>query len=46
MENYNMQFNVRKVRIYQNDYRPSTSFPRFLKAVWSIILMGRSPINN
>lgn len=44
MENYNMHFNVRKARIYKNDYRPATSLPRFFKAVWSVILMGRSPI--
>jgi hypothetical protein len=45
MENKRMSYEVNQTRIYKDAYRPSSNLSRFFKAVWSIILVGDSPIS-
>lgn len=46
MEKNNMQYHVRQTLIHKDVYRPSPSLGRFAKFIFSIILMGQSPINH
>ncbi|MEO5682830.1 MAG: hypothetical protein ABIQ88_09320 [Chitinophagaceae bacterium] len=46
MENSNMYYDVRKTMIHKNVYRPSSNLGRFAKFLFSIIVVGQSPIQN
>ncbi len=46
MEKNNMQCHVRQTLIHKNVYRPSPSVGRFAKFIFSILLVGQSPINH
>jgi hypothetical protein len=44
MEKTNMYYNVRQTMIHKHVYR-SSNLSRFVKFLWSIILVGQSPIH-
>ena len=46
MEKNNMQYYVRQTLIHKDVYRPSSKPWPFRKFIFSIILMGQSPINH
>ncbi len=46
MEKNNIQYHVRQTMIHKNMYRPSSSLGRFARFIFSIILVGQSPINH
>jgi hypothetical protein len=46
MEKNNMYYNVHQTMIHKQVYRPSSNLSRFVKILWSIIVMGQSPINH
>jgi hypothetical protein len=46
MEKNNMQYHVRQSSIHKNVYRPSSSLSSFARFIFSIILVGQSPINH
>jgi hypothetical protein len=46
MEKNNMYYSVQQTMIHKNVYRPSSNFTRFARFLWSIILVGQSPINH
>ena len=39
-----MYFDTRKAKIYKDMYRPSTRISRFLGAILSILLVGKSQV--
>ena len=39
-----LQYQVRKARIYKDMYRPSPSLTRFLVALLSVLINGRSQV--
>jgi hypothetical protein len=41
-----MYYNVHQTMIHRNVYRPSSNLSRFVKFLWSIILVGQSPIHH
>jgi hypothetical protein len=43
MKKEQLQYEVRKTRIYKNIYRPSSNPSRFLSTLLSILLNGQSP---
>lgn len=45
-KNNNMYYNVHQTMIHKSVYRPSSNLSRFAKFLWSIILVGQSPINH
>lgn len=45
MEKNNLQYYVRQTQIHKNVYRPSSSVGRFARFIFSILLVGQSPIN-
>jgi hypothetical protein len=46
MKRNDMYFNVHQTKIHEGVYRPSSNLSRFAKFLWSIILVGQSPINH
>ena len=46
MEKNNMYYNVHQTRIHKNVYRPSNSLSSLARFLWSIIVMGQSPIQH
>jgi len=44
MKNEQLQYEVRKTRIYKGIYRPSSNPTRFLTTLLSIILRGQSQV--
>jgi hypothetical protein len=45
MEKNNMQHHIQQTMIHRNVYRPSSSVTRFARFIFSILLVGQSPIN-
>ena len=46
MEKNNMYYDVQQTMIHKSVYRPSSNLSRFAKFLWSIILVGQSPIHH
>ena len=46
MEKNSMYYNVHQTKIHQEVYKPSSNLARFAKFLWSIILVGQSPIHH
>ncbi|HSC36638.1 MAG TPA: hypothetical protein VLD19_02155 [Chitinophagaceae bacterium] len=46
MEKNNMYYNVHQTMIHKKVYRPSNSLSNFVRFLWSIILVGQSPIQH
>jgi hypothetical protein len=46
MEKTNMYYNIQQTMINKTVYRPSSNLSRFVKFLWSIVLVGHSPINH
>jgi hypothetical protein len=46
MEKTNMYYNVQQTMINKAVYRRSSNISRFVKFLWSIVLVGQSPINH
>jgi len=46
MERSNMYYDVHKTMIHKNVYRPSSNLSRFARFLFSIILVGQSPIQH
>ena len=40
----NLQYDVRKTRIYKDIYRPSSNLSRFFGTLLSVLLHGQSPL--
>ena len=43
MQKNRMYFEMQKVKIYKDSYRPSSNLLHFLRGLLSVILIGRSP---
>jgi hypothetical protein len=46
MEKNNMYFDVHKVKILKDYYRPSTNLTRFIKSLFTVVFSGQSPFGN
>jgi len=46
MERSNMYYDVHQTMIHKNVYRPSSNLSRFAKFLFTIILIGQSPIQH
>jgi len=46
MKNDQLQYDVRKARIYKDIYRPSSSLSRFLGTLLAVILQGQSQVGS
>jgi ubiquitin-protein ligase len=46
MERKSMYFDVNHTKICREHYRPSTSIKHLLKSVWTVLMIGDSPINH
>jgi hypothetical protein len=46
MEKKSMYFDVNNTKICRDHYRPSTGIIRLIKNVWTVLLIGESPINH
>jgi hypothetical protein len=46
MEKTNMYYNVQQTMIHKTVYRRSSNLSRFVKFLWSIVVVGQSPIHH
>ncbi|MBC7902072.1 MAG: hypothetical protein H7Y27_01555 [Gemmatimonadaceae bacterium] len=46
MERNKMYYDVRQSMIHRKAYRPSSNLTRFARFLWTIIVMGESPIHH
>lgn len=41
-----MYYDTHRTKIFKNIYRPSSNLIRFVKSVWSVLVIGHSPISD
>ena len=44
MEKKSMYYDVHNTKICRDHYRPSTGIIRLIKSVWTVLMIGESPI--
>lgn len=44
MEHSSMYFDTHRTQICKDFYKPSSGFVRFFKSLWTVLMVGQSPI--
>ena len=45
MQKKAMYYDVHRTKIFRDHYRPSTGLLRLVKSVWTVLIIGESPIS-
>jgi hypothetical protein len=46
MERKSMYYDVHHTKICRDHYKPTTGILRLIKSVWTVLMIGESPINH